>query len=594
VWGGWREYPLLAFSISLIMTLSVAWVVIFMSNTSLSWYQVSLEQSAHLLQETRIHRGELSRALKNLTLANDLQRRTERELILARKGAEEARIMKEKFAAKVSHELRTPLALIAGFSEVMYTSPEIYGDVTWTPTMRRDISQIYRNSHHLLAMIDDILNLSRFEMTGFTISLEEVNLYELFTETAEIASDLFRSPRVRFYTNFAPGLPALRIDRTRIRQVILNLVNNARRFTEDGEVCLSAWVAEQEVCIAVRDTGPGIPFDKLDLIFQEFYQVEDRLLRNKGGTGLGLAICKHFVETHGGRIWAESVLGQGSSFIFALPLGAGLAAGLAEHAAPLPDHLTRILVLGADDHVLAMLRSVISGYELRLVEHPEHLRSAVALFHPRAVIWNELPGEENESEAVMRTLTVPIIRCSLPSSIWLVKKLGIQSCLAKPVTPAMLARELDRLPAARRLLLVDDDPDFIQLVQRILQTLPRDFEVFTAVDGRGGLAAAVQLRPDLMLLDLTMPDLDGFGVIAEMKKDVELAAVPVILLTATLVPERLISYSANRIAVERNAEMSTKEILSLVKSSIDVLETHYDESTDEVILQISQAAKLEG
>ena len=193
-----RDYPLLAYAIALILTISIAWVVTFMLNTTLNWYQATLGQSNQLLAETRQHRGELSKALKNLTLANDLQRRTEKELILARKSAEEARILKEKFAAKVSHELRTPLALIAGFSEVMYNSPEIYGDVTWTPVMRRDISQVYHNSHHLLAMIDDILNLSRFEMTGFTISLESVNLHEMLDETVAIAADLFRNPEVHF------------------------------------------------------------------------------------------------------------------------------------------------------------------------------------------------------------------------------------------------------------------------------------------------------------------------------------------------------------------------------------------------------------
>ncbi|MDO8969628.1 MAG: HAMP domain-containing sensor histidine kinase, partial [Saprospiraceae bacterium] len=353
------------------------------------------------------------KALKNLTLANELQRRTETELIFARKNAEEARILKEKFAAKVSHELRTPLALIAGFSEVMYTSPEIYGDVTWTPTMRRDISQVYRNSHHLLAMVDDILNLSRFEIAGFTISLEDVNVNDLLDETAEIARDLFRSEVVKFWTAIPVGLPVLRMDRTRIRQVVLNLINNARRFTERGEVCLSAYVTSQEMIISVRDTGPGIPESKLELIFQEFYQVEDRLLKNKGGTGLGLTICKQFVETHGGRTWADSEMGKGSTFYFSLPLGGALLGENNPMDTNIPPvYQQRILVIGADDHVLAMLRSTVSGYDVMKVENKEQLPALIALYHPRAIVWNVLPGDDENESILTGDLPVPIIRCS--------------------------------------------------------------------------------------------------------------------------------------------------------------------------------------
>ncbi len=527
--------------------------------------------------------------MKNLTLANDLQRRTERELILARKSAEEARVLKEKFAAKVSHELRTPLALIAGFSDVMYNSPEIYGDVTWSPIMRRDISQVYHNSTHLLAMIDDILNLSRFEMSGFTISLENVKLSEMLEETAAIAADLFLNPEVRFWTSIPPDLPVLRIDRTRIRQVILNLVNNARRFTENGEVSVLARVVEQEVIISVRDTGPGISADQLELIFQEFYQVEDRLLKNKGGTGLGLAICKHFVETHGGHIWAESELGQGSTFSFSLPAG-GVFIGEMEAADGLisVESLARILVVGGDDHVLAMLRSVVSGYEFVLVEKPDQLSPLIALYHPRAVIMNILPGDDPEPAIASEDLPIPVILCSLPSTLWLVKKFGIQACLSKPITRDMLVRELDRMPETHKILLVDDDPEFLQLVQRILQTIDPELDIQVAHDGGTGLASIHADRPDLVVLDLTMPDMDGFAVIAEIKQSPELAQLPVILLTATLTPERLLTFPANRVLVERNGEMRTIETLNLIKASLGALETRYDETTEEVILKIGE------
>ena len=512
VWLGWRDYPLLAYAAGLVLTVSISWVVIFMVNTTLGWYGSMLDQSNALLKQTREDRGELSRVLKNLKLANDLQRRTELELIDARRSAEEARIMKEKFAAKVSHELRTPLALIAGFSEVMYSSPEVYGEVTWTPTMRRDIVQIYHNASHLLEMVDDILNLSRAEMAGFAISLEQVNINDLLEETADIAYDLFHNPAVRFWTDIPPGLPSIKADRTRIRQVVLNLINNARRFTEKGEVCLVARLVEQEVVISVRDTGPGIPQEKLDMIFQEFYQVDERLLRNKGGTGLGLAICKNFVETHGGRIWAESELGAGSTFIFTLPVsGVFLADDLPIDRQALAANPMRVLVIGADDHVLAMLRSVVTGYDFLRVEDRSLLRQAVALYHPKAVLLNSIPGEMAEDQEMDRDVAVPAVplfTCTLPSTRWLVKKLGIRACLSKPVTSQMLARELAGLHGLRKVLVVDDDPDFIQLVQRIFQALDAELDIRVATDGPAGIsiASAEHPRPDFV-----RPDDAGYG-----------------------------------------------------------------------------------
>jgi len=384
-------------------------------------------------------------------------------------------------------------------------------------------------------------------------------------------------------------LPTLRIDRTRIRQVVLNLINNARRFTERGEVSLTALVSGQDVIVSVRDTGPGIPADKLDLIFQEFYQVDDRLLKNKGGTGLGLAICKNFVDTHGGRIWAESELGVGSIFHFSLPLGNPyLAISQAPAIAFNPTLLARILVVGADEHVLAMLRSAISGYEFVAVEHPDHLTAMTALYHPRAVVMNVLPGDDPARMNAPDGLNIPVILCSLPSTLWLTRQLGIQNCLSKPVTRAMLEHELSRLPNARQILIVDDDMEFVQLVQRILQSVDAELEIRTAANGQEGLAALRAAPPDLALLDLTMPDIDGFSVIAEVKKDPRLECLPIVLLTATLTPESLLSFPSNRLVIEHNGEMNIVETLHLIKAALGQLETRYEETTDEVILKIGE------
>jgi signal transduction histidine kinase/CheY-like chemotaxis protein len=585
---GWREYHIQGFTLALVLTVSLSWVVIYMVNTSLSWYQSMLDQSNKLLHETRDHRGELSKAVKALKLATDLQRRTEQELILARRSSEEARFMKERFAARVSHELRTPMALIHGFSEVMYNSPEIYGDVTWTPTMRRDIAQIYRNSRHMLSMMDDILNLSQFELTGFAINLEDTSIAALVSEAASISRNLFNNPKVIFEVDYPPDLPVLKVDRTRIRQVILNLVNNAKRFTEEGYVRLSVTQNAHEVILCVSDTGPGIPPDKLEMIFQEFYQVDETVLRNKGGTGLGLTISKNFVEIHGGHIWAESVLGEGSSFYFSLPQLAPfvqsslLDASRAEEISP---DLPRLIVLGADEYVHAMLRAAFTEYEIILVASTARLEQAVSLYHPLAVLVNRAPDSSEEISCEI-DLSIPVIYFSLPSTRWLVDRLGLHTCLAKPITGEQIEREIGRLSNINRILVIDDDTEFLQLVERLLQAYNPELEIITANFGRMGLNMAASKKPDLVFLDLSMPDVDGFYVIEQMKNDPILAAVPVILVTADTHPERIYSWTDNKILIQRHGELHMLETVNLLKSALAVLKPNYHESTDDILTKL--------
>ena len=317
--GARRSYDLVDLSAALLLGIVLARLVAHTFHEALQWAWSMQERADGLLEQTRAHRAELARALKALELAYALQTRTQQELIYARKQAEEARRTKERFAANISHELRTPLNLIMGFSELMALSPEVYGPMTWPPAMRHDVQQIYRSSSHLLAMIDDILDLSRFEIVGLSLHKEPTVLETLVRDTVDITRELFRERPVRLEVAIEPDLPALDVDRTRIRQVLLNLLNNAHRFTELGSVTISARRLGGEVIVSVKDTGPGIPAEKRDLIFDEFYQVDVSLRRNHGGAGLGLAICKRFVEVHGGRIWVESQDGAGATFSLCCP-----------------------------------------------------------------------------------------------------------------------------------------------------------------------------------------------------------------------------------------------------------------------------------
>ena len=581
-YSGARVYPLLHLLGLLGLSTGVAWLAVRTLYTALEWAWTMQQRADQLLQLARERQAELAGALKSIDNANTILRRTQRELIVARKQAEEARRMKEQFAANVSHELRTPLNLILGFSEMMYLSPEIYMQ-EWPPTLRRDIYQIYRSSRHLLEMIDDVLDLSRFEIVGFTLNKEPTALGSLIREAVEIARDLFADHPVRLETEIADDLPVLEIDRTRIRQVLLNLLSNASRFTDEGEVRVRAVANDREVLISVSDTGTGIPADKIPYLFDEFYQVDHSLHRKHGGAGLGLAISKRFVEAHDGRIWVESELGRGSTFTFTLPIPERhIPVSRLRMGRPLepPRSASRppLLVVDPDESVANLVRRYLTDYEIIHVERPDALAEQIILHHPQAVIYNVLPGKRL-TESELPEIMVPFIECSLPSQAWVASDLAVKACLTKPITPQQLIEMIKPLGAVRDVLVVDDDRGFCQLVERILQAGDTDFVVRKAYDGDDGLRAMRSSRPDLVLLDLIMPGKDGFEVLEEMRREPELANVPVILLTATTLAEDVLTRHGSQITILRAGGLMPAEVLRYLRNIVGVLEPYYDERT---------------
>ena len=584
---GARAYPLVGLWPALAVGVALAWLVTRTLYTALQWAFTMQQRADRLLEVVRDRQGELSRALKSVELANIIQRRTQRELAEARRQAEEARRLKEQFAANISHELRTPLNLILGFSELMYLSPEIYGNVLWPPTLRRDVYQIYRASRHLLEMIDDVLDLSRFEMVGFTLNKEPTAIEPLLRGAIEIAQDLFRGRPIRLDVEIEPDLPMLEVDRTRIRQVLLNLLNNAQRFTEAGEVCVTARRIGDEVVISVSDTGPGIPADQLARIFDEFYQVDRSLRRAHEGAGLGLAICKRFVEAHDGHIWAESEVGRGSTFSFALPIpDQYLPVSRLHIERPVettwPQGRPRVLVVDPDPAVATLIRRHIEEYDVIQVDRMEQVAGEGLLHHPRAIIRNAPPGT---SRAPTETsLPAPVIECSLPSRQWVANELAVTACLTKPITAQQLLAEVEKLGGVHRILIVDDDRGLCQLIERMLEASGRGFETRHAFDGMEGLLAMRAWRPDLVLLDLAMPGMDGFQVLEEMRHDPALLGIPVALLTVASYAEDVLAQRGGQIVIHYPGGLQLTEVLRCLRALIGVLEPRYDErfSTDQV------------
>jgi GAF domain-containing protein/anti-sigma regulatory factor (Ser/Thr protein kinase) len=222
---------------------------------------------------------------------------------------------KSQFLANMSHELRTPLNAILGYTELILD--HVYGD---TPDkMREVLDRIQRNGRHLLGLINDVLDLSKIEAGQLNLSLADYSLKDVVQSVQSAVEALANEKRIALKVEVAPNLPAAHGDERKLTQVLLNLVGNAIKFTDTGEVRIKAFAANGSFTVAVRDTGPGIAEAEQAKIFEEFQQADSSITKKKGGTGLGLAIAKRIVELHGGRIWVESSPGQGSTFSFTLP-----------------------------------------------------------------------------------------------------------------------------------------------------------------------------------------------------------------------------------------------------------------------------------
>jgi signal transduction histidine kinase len=256
-------------------------------------------------------------AIENVRLFEEIQEKS--------RQVEEASKHKSQFLANMSHELRTPLNAILGYAELVLDG--IYGDAP--EKMRNVLERIQTNGKHLLGLINDVLDLSKIEAGQLVLSLNDYSIKDMMQGVYVAVEPLAGNKKLNFKLEVPPDLPQARGDERRLSQVLLNLVGNAIKFTDTGEVAMKASTANGSYTVAVRDTGPGIAEADQAKIFEEFQQSESTHTKAKGGTGLGLAIAKRIVEMHGGRLWVESSLGTGSTFFFTVPLRVEHEAGKA-------------------------------------------------------------------------------------------------------------------------------------------------------------------------------------------------------------------------------------------------------------------------
>jgi len=572
------------------LTVAVLWAAIGNIFRMVARAESSQARAWHFAREANVRRGELARAKKALSDMYCLLERTNSELAIARQEAEDARHIKAQFAANISHELRTPLNLIMGFSEMMYRSPEVYGNVRWTPALSADVREIYRSSRHLLGMIDDILDLSRIEAQRLPLRLEPTDPAELIREAVATASGLLRGKNVALTMSIPAILPELLVDRTRIRQVLLNLLNNAIRFTDEGCIEVSAAVSDGEITIAVSDTGVGIPPDEMAAIFEEFGQAKGAIVSGRGGAGLGLAICRQFVRLHGGHIEAESQVGQGSTFRFKLPLpDSGRARSHLSYYAPedwsppVPENPLgkTALVLGPDPEYTASLARAIQGYRTLLVTSLEELATKVESDHPGGIVLISDPYVPSSivPEDIWRCVgrrDLPIVRCELPIQSLAQRELGVSGYLVKPVERERLVTAIRQAaPDARNILVVDDDPGFVALIDRMLAAELAAAHVCRAYSGDEALVALNSDDFDLVLLDLVMAKVDGFAVIEAMRSSERLNQTPVIVTTGSDYSEEVARLRPERIELLKPGGSSKTELGAYIKALLDVAPPDY-------------------
>lgn len=475
-----------------------------------------------------------------------------REAVEARQLAEEANRLKSRFLSIVSHELRTPLNLITGLSKILLDEYEIGDEHPKTnshDSLEEDLHRIFISAQHLDGLIRDVLDLASSDMGQLKLVCEPLDMTDVLEVVSAIGEQLAHDKGLGWRVEIAKNLPRVWGDRTRLRQVMLNLVSNAVKFTSRGEVSLIGLVDKERVMVSVNDTGLGISLHEQSVIFDEFRQSERTTARGYGGLGLGLAICRKLVELHGGEIGVCSSgnEGEGSQFFFTLPIF-DRQMDLPEKIIPLSD-AQRVLLLVKDAIGGNLLQKdlIQRGYEVRLcvVEDDNDWIASLLLAAPNVVVLDLGLTSERGWEILKilkenpATKNIPVLFYSITGDAdhgslleidYLTKPVGTTALTEMLASKGFFSQAGDR-GAGKAILVVDDEPGMLELHARIIKAQLPDYRVLIARDGRQALQVIYQEHPALVLLDLMMPVLDGFAVLEEMRKTEATRNIPVVVIT---------------------------------------------------------------
>ncbi len=460
----------------------------------------------------------------------------------AREAAEAANQSKSQFLANMSHELRTPLSAVIGYSEMIEEEVEELGE----EQLLGDIRKIKANARHLLSLINDVLDLSKIEANRMTSFAEDFDVADLAQEVGSTVDALMQQKDNTLVLDLGEGLGTMHSDQVKVRQCLFNLLSNAAKFTEKGQITLQVRREPEDwLLFSVKDTGIGMTPDQLDKLFERFAQADISTTRRFGGTGLGLAITRAFCRLLGGDVTVESRYGEGTVFSMRLPLVMPDGSQTEEATQALHDATAAAadaeLVLVIDDD--AAQRDLLTRFLERegfAVQTAPDGRTGLDLartVQPRAILLDVMMPQMdgwsvlNALKADSKTAGIPVVMVTFVNEQGLGQSLGAADYVLKPVQWDQLKMVMDQFRDAEGdVLVVDDDADVRQRMRTLLER--NGWTVVEASNGQEALGRLEHAIPRLILLDLTMPVMDGFTFLHALRQRADCAGIPVVVLTA--------------------------------------------------------------
>ena len=471
--------------------------------------------------------------------------------------------MKTDFVSNVSHELRTPLTSVKGAVELVLGGTE--GPLT--DSQKELLAVVKNNSVRLINLISELLDLSKIESGKVEMDIKLTGVVSIIRTTIEEAGPLAVNKKIKLQMSGGiDKLPEVFVDANKIKQVLFNLIGNALKFTpEGGSITVSAEERENELLISVKDTGIGISKEHFDMVFEKFMQVDSSSTRAAGGTGLGLAIAKSIVEAHKGKIWLESEQGKGTTFYFTLPKTrddirkaqneADALERKMEGTGVFPSKagfkIKKILVVDDDADLTLVIGEHLRrrGYEVFVSNSGmDAIKKAIDLQPDLITLDLLMPKMDGYFVTKLlkqnpKTKDIPIVIVSAVFEKEKCFRLGIADYITKPFDSALLADTITRTEKMikgealkKKVLVVDDDPDIVAVLT--LSLTNRGYSVYNSYDGIQAIATAKKEKPDMIILDLMLPAVDGFSVIKALKNDPETAPIPIIVITGRTIEDR--------------------------------------------------------